>query len=116
MEGAPVAVDRFVVIPGARDDILVSEFDSSHRHVKQRNMEIGVVVPESITPLAAGDLIRSVELLRKPVRRKIKQAGLHKRRGSLLSNRFRSSLQEATGINAYKLSALFGWQFRKPRR
>ena len=75
--GSPTEIARHVVIPGAHADILVSEFDPKRRRVKSASVQIGVVVPDSIPPLAVNDLIvlSDGNSSPAPVRRLVTQAG-----------------------------------------
>ncbi|HET7055153.1 MAG TPA: hypothetical protein VFI12_01755, partial [Thermomicrobiales bacterium] len=112
VEGAPIAVNRFVVIPGARADILISEFDPSVRLVKSADVETGVVVPDSIPALAVNDLMVRLDA-GEPVSRAITQAGLTKDEEVFypIASDFRSG---TTGLDAYKLSATFTGTFADP--
>ena len=112
VEGGPVAVGRFVVIPGARADILVSEFDPSLRLLKSADIEIGVVVPDSILALAVNDLIVRLDS-GEPVNRAITQAGLTKDGETFypIASGFPSG---TTGLDAYNLSAPLAGTFADP--
>ncbi|NOT62068.1 MAG: hypothetical protein HOP19_17785 [Acidobacteria bacterium] len=57
IEGAPVTVGHFVVIPGTRADILAAEFNPSLRLRKSADIKTGAVVPDSIPSLSVDDLI-----------------------------------------------------------
>jgi len=75
--GAPTLLGQHVLIPSTRADVLVAEFDVTGRRFRSANIEIGVVVPDSIPPLAVDDLVvRTVNTL--PKARIITQAGLAK--------------------------------------
>lgn len=124
MEGAPVVAGRFVVVPGGRADIFVSEFDLSLRLLKSANVEIGVVVPDSIPVLAANDLIvRLRHNPEEPVKQVIimppglAQVGFPKDGDVFyeIDHPTDPNFLGATGLYAYHLSALLTGSFTDPK-
>jgi baseplate J-like protein len=101
-EGAPVVVDRFIIVPGARADILISEFDLSRRLLKSDNIKVGVVAPDSLPELAINDLIVGLKS-GEPVSRKITQSKLTEGGEDFyqIASDFPADL---LGLDAYKLS------------
>jgi hypothetical protein len=55
--GAVTALARHVVIPGSQADILINDFDPTKRVVASAVVSPGVVLPDSVPPLAVNDLI-----------------------------------------------------------
>lgn len=113
VEGAPLAVDDFVVVPGARADILVSKFDPTLHLSKSANVEIGVVVPDSVPTLEAGDLIVRLDFAGEPDSQAITDLKRTKD-GEVFYSLAADFVSGVAGLDAYDVSATLTGAFALP--
>jgi hypothetical protein len=112
--GAPLSVGGVVVIPAGRADILTSRFDTLLRLQYSDDLEIGVVVPDSVPQLAINDLIVRFDGVGKPVSREITQLGITKDGQVLYEIDAAFPAAASNGLDAYDLSATLGGTFDNP--
>lgn len=112
LEGAPIKVNDFVIIPGSSADLLVISFDPSLRLLKTDDVEIGVVLPAAIPALGVNDLMVRYDA-GEPVSREITSPGLTKEGEDFypIDSDFPSG---TTGLDAYRLSAVLTGTFADP--
>ena len=115
--GSPVQIGQRIVVPGTRADVFVSEFDPALRIPRQATIDTGVVVPDSIPALAAGDLIVRSDgnVPPKPVKRVITQAGVAQT-GEVFYPIDLPFPAGATGLDAYDVSNTLAGTFTSPNK
>jgi hypothetical protein len=113
--GGPLQVAQRILVPGTRADVFVSEFNPALRLPKEATIQVGVVVPDTMAPLSAGDLIVRSDgnVPAQPIRRLITQAALT-HAGEVFYPIDAGFPTGATGLYAYDVSNTLSGTFASP--